>query len=1032
MYISRFNKSLWLVTMCLCLCVNMVVVIPSGICLSECQAAEHKHIPGHTTSGTAGRKTISLAGDWVCKLDPANQGQSQRWQDHNIDSSLVTLPGTTQTNGVGPTPPKRLISDLTPTTEYLGPAWYQREIELSDADCECHIDLFLERCGWLSAAWLNGTALGSQDSLVSPHMYDLSDAARPGKNRLTVMIDNSNRRSQSQTSTDNGSNSEDLVLKTDNLNRLNCGGHHAVFGGPCWNGITGRIELQIRQKVRVTDLQVYPDIRHRKVRVRVEHTNDLTDSCPGRLALEIQNLQEGTVAVSRDFTLIYEPGCRVTEYELFFGDDMRLWDEFHPHLYQLSAQLQTPQGSDRLSTEFGMRNLSQVGTQLAINGRATFLRGELECFVHPLTGYPPTDTDYWLHILGINKAHGLNHVRFHTCCPPEAAFDAADRLGIILNVELPGCSGIEPDDAETLDYLQQEALRIVRTFGNHPSFCMLTMGNELLYNGETANSKPQAILMKRVARCRQEDPRHWYCCTAQAHTEGRDDDFYVSAWPRGATLDHDGEPITGIRWSGFDVVDSSRFNTRPPETASDYRDGIAGIDKPVFTHEVGQWAVYPNIKEAKEYTGAYKAYNLEIIREFMEEKGTLASADDFVRASGHLSLLLYKEEIESAMRTPGLGGFQLLGFHDHWPQGTSTIGIVTALRKSKGIVTPQQFRRFCSQTVPLARLVRCTFTNQDILTADVDVAHYGPSDLNNTEFRWQLSTDAGNVIAAGIFEQRVIPTGELTRIGKVDFPLASVSGPAKAVLSVFVPQSDIANSWDLWIYPCPDKSNKPVHWVRGWSADVAAEVAAGGTVVVELPKKQIPAATRGCFTTLFWNPIMKRHQHAFTMGILCDPKHPALKSFPTEFYSNWQWWDVLRPSRVLDLDSMAPRPENLVRMIDSFIGNRALSVLFEARIGKGKLLVTSLDLSSELPTRHAARQLRHSLEAYVASESFDPKITIKPGAIDNLISLHQTRPRRETRDEIKQRFDRPTPNKILIKNKHSQDKNSPGHARNLF
>jgi len=162
---------------------------------------------------------------------------------------------------------------------------------------------------------------------------------------------------------------------------------------------------------------------------------------------------------------------------------------------------------------------------------------------------------------------------------------------------------------------------------------MLTMGNELLENADECRAM-QEWLMARVTRCREEDPRHWYCCTAQPHTEGRDDDFYVSSWPKGASWEHEGEPLCGIRWSGFCVVDSSRFNTRPPETASDYREGIAGIDKPVITHEVGQWAVYPDIREMDEYTGVMKPYNLEIIRDFMAEKGTLEMADDFVRASG--------------------------------------------------------------------------------------------------------------------------------------------------------------------------------------------------------------------------------------------------------------------------------------------------------------------------------------------------------------------------------------------------------------
>jgi len=987
-----------------------VIVVMVLICLNHSQAAAKESSAVGTNVLECQSKTVSLAGQWQCRLDPNNRGQSEGWQGRDIESAMVSLPGTTQSNEIGPVPSKKLISSLTPTTEYLGAAWYQREIELSKADCQRHIDLFLERCGWVSAAWLNGIALGTQDSLVSPHVYDLSAAAKPGKNRLTVMIDNSNRKSNEKVSTDNGSNTEDLVLKIDSRKRLNCGGHHALFGGPCFNGITGRMELQICSKVRITDLQVYPDIKNRRIRVKVEHTNDLKTLSSDRLVLKIQEMNKKSV-VSQQFKLTCKPGCQVSEFELTFDKDMRLWDEFDPYLYRLVAQLENPQGNDIQSAEFGMRNLSQIGTQLAINGRATFLRGELECFVHPLTGYPPTDVGYWLGIFGTYKEYGLNHVRYHTCCPPAAAFAAADQLGIMLEVELPGCSGGEPDDAATQDYLEQEALRILRTFGNHPSFCMLTMGNEILC-GLTEGSRSQARLMKRVARCRATDSRHWYCCSAHAYTEGRDDDFYISAWPQDAigygSTEKEGEPLTGIRWSGFDVIDSSRFNTRAPETASDYRKGIAGIDKPVFTHEVGQWAVYPDIREIKEFSGPFKAGNLEIIRDFMKQKGTFALADDFVRASGNLSLLLYKEEIESTLRTPGLGGVQLLGFHDHPPQGTSTIGIVTALRKSKGIVTPEQFRQFCSGTVPLARLPRRTFTTKDSLTANIDVAHYGPADLKNTEVRWQLSSEKGGSIAEGSFKRRDIPTGGLTCVGKVVVPFDSVAAPLKAVLRVFIPQSEVSNSWDLWVYPTPDKTKgKSVRWVKKWSTEIAAEVRAGATVVVELPEEQIPGATRGCFTTIFWNPIMKRGQHALTMGILCDPDHVAFKEFPTEFYTNWQWWDVLRPSRVLDLDSMNPRPENVVRMIDSFIGNRCLSVLFEAKIGKGKLLVTSLDLSSDLDNRYAARQLRESLESYAASKSFQPKVLIKPAAIDALISFHQKRPRRKSRDEIKKRFDRP-------------------------
>jgi len=398
-----------------------------------------------------------------------------------------------------------------------------------------------------------------------------------------------------------------------------------------------------------------------------------------------------------------------------------------------------------------------------------------------------------------------------------------------------------------------------------------------------------------------------------------------------------------------------------------------------------------------------KPYNLEIIRDFMAEKGTVHQIGDFVRASGELSLLLYKEEIESALRTPGLGGFQLLGFHDHPPQGTSTIGIVNALRESKGIVSPEQFRQFCSEIVPLARLKQRTFTADDDFIADVDVAHAGPDDLCRAVFDWQLTGETGRVIAQGRFDPADIPRGSLTRLGAIAVPLAAITTPAKVILTVFLDGTPVSNCWDLWVYPrAPSSAEASSLWYRGWDADMAGKVADGATAIVELPPEQIPEATRGCMTSLFWNPIMKRQQESFTMGVLCDPAHPALAVFPTECHSNWQWWDVLRPSRVLDLDGMSPQPEPIVRMIDSFIGSRCLSVLFEARIGQGRVLVTSLDLSSDLATRHAARQLRVSLEHYVVSPAFNPKVEIALEALDNLLKLHQQNcGPKESRDEIK-------------------------------
>jgi hypothetical protein len=308
----------------------------------------------------------------------------------------------------------------------------------------------------------------------------------------------------------------------------------------------------------------------------------------------------------------------------------------------------------------------------------------------------------------------------------------------------------------------------------------------------------------------------------------------------------------------------------------------------------------------------------------------------------------------------------------------------------------------------LARLPKRTYTYGETFTADIDVAHSGAGDMKEAAFGWRLKAVKGEGIAEGLFAPLTVPCGELTRLGTIAAEFSSFAVPAEVRLEVFLPGTGITNAWDLWVYPetCLEKPME-LTWSRTWGREQAEALDAGATLILELTAEEIPHATRGCFTTLFWNPIMKRNQKCFTMGILCDPGHAAFASFPTESCTNWQWWDVLRPSRVLDLDVMRTKPTPIVRMIDSFIGNRALGVVCEARLGKGRILITSLDLSSDLENRHAARQLRHSLREYACSDAFRPQVQITEEDIDHLLAVHRKEMRHETRNEVLERFERP-------------------------
>jgi hypothetical protein len=138
------------------------------------------------------------------------------------------------------------------------------------------------------------------------------------------------------------------------------------------------------------------------------------------------------------------------------------------------------------------------------------------------------------------------------------------------------------------------------------------------------------------------------------------------------------------------------------------------------------------------------------------------------------------------------------------------------------------------------------------------------------------------------------------------------------------------------------------------------------------------------FSPIFWNTAWTNWQAPHTLGILCDPKHPALAAFPTDFHSNWQWWEIqqnAQPFILTELREVKP----IVQVIDDWFTNRKLGYVFEAQVGTGKLLACSADLSTRLDQRPAARQLLVSLLEYMASKRFSPTVNLTPEAIASLI-----------------------------------------------
>ena len=888
-------------------------------------------------------RSISIAGEWGLRLDPDDAGIAAGWFRNSSDSSdRIQLPGSTDEQHFGTKNEGRDLLHLTHAYWYIGPAWYEREITIPEAWRGKRISLFLERGHWETRAWLDGYPLGLQNSLSAPHIYELCESGKPG---VTPGVHR-------------------LTLRVDNRPQIDIGWSSAITeeGPGNWNGIAGRMELRATDAVWIDGVSVYPDATRNLVHLKVRIRNTTGDTGAANLSLTL-----GTTTSSTEVAIGKLP-VEIIERDLQLASPAQPWDEFSPAVQDLSAALtSTPAAStssagffDEVRTTFGLRALTTAGKQMMLNGRVIHLRGTVDNGSFPLKGYPPTDVQTWRARFQIYKDYGFNHVRFHSWCPPDAAFIAADELGLVLQVENPlwiGDGRVSADDKRT-EFIGTEAHRIVDTYGNHPSFAMMTMGNE-----EGSGQDP--FLGNLVRSLQADDPRHLYSSTSAPDNMRRPDNYFVSAGPEWKNLR--GDP---------------RFEKNPPNTTFDYGQYVEKLDRPVVAHELGQWTVFPNLAEAREYTGPLQPRYLEIYRAALEHNGLLSEAEPFRQASGALMVALYKEEIESNLRTPGLAGFQLLGLTD-WPGfGPAFIGVLDTLGESKGLITPEAFRRFSSPTVPLVRLKKRTWTTNETLEAAVEIAHYGPAEIDNLQASWLLRDAGGRTVASGQFPGAKVPTGGLTALGAIRLDLKNYPAPAR--YSIQVSAGAFVNDWDLWLYPEKLPSPRPkIVIATRWDDATRKQLAAGRTVVLLLDPQQKARTAPTVFTTAFWSNAWFPDRHE-TMGVLCQPSHPALKDFPTATHADWQWWDLTSGSRAFVLNGAPAGLRPVVQVIDDAARSYPLGAVFEARVGRGKLLATSFDLINSLDTRLAARQLRSSLLRYAASRDFDPHTELQVTYLDEL------------------------------------------------
>ena len=823
---------------------------------------------------------------------------------------------------------------LTPQRHYTGYAWYRKSVSVPKSWKQQRVVLYLERPHIETTVYVNGQEAGHQMSLSVPHVYDVTPyIIYGGMNEISVKIYNG---------IENVCVGQDSHSVTDQTQGN-------------WNGMAGRIELQAHAPQGINRLRVYPNVKDMSVRVALKKNGN------AKVKLWVEDdgkMVSGSAMATKD-TLLTIPLPKA-----------KLWDEFSPNVYTLVAVA----GKDTLRTAFGMREIRIDGRQFYVNDRPVWMRGTVENCCFPETGYPPTDEASWERVFRQCKDYGVNHIRFHSYCPPEAAFNVADRLGLYLQPEGPSWPnhGVKLRRKMAIDqYLMDEGRRMLDEFGNHPSFVMMAAGNE-----PAGDWVPYC--RDWVKAMKAYDPSKVYCGASVGGGWAWDfgSEYHVKGGARGLEWDRHAPSSDDDYYSGI-------------EFPRNYK-GETPNQSPILAHEQGQWCAFPDFKERSQYTGAYQAKNLDIFSDLLRDNGMASQAEKFLHASGKLQTLCYKYEIERNLRTKDYAGFQLLGLNDYSGQGTALVGVLNVHWREKGYCTAADWTQFCNAVVPLARFTKFVFTHSDI-EIPIDVYNAYKEPLRNARIAWKLKNGASH----GQSEPMTLPLGKSERVFTVK-PLTSAlpfAEPVKLTLEVTVASDNApayTNSWDFWMYPqqveMPEA--KDIYIADTLDAKAIATLKKGGKVLITAAGRvTLGNDIRQTYLPVFWNTSWFKMRPPHVTGCTIDTSHPLFAhGFPTDDWGNLNWWELLNRAQVMNLMELPASYQSPIQPIDTWHVSRKLGMIVEANVLGGRLLMTTMDISRDLDHRVVARQMRRAILGYMQSDDFRPALTLDPQAIGNFFT----------------------------------------------
>ncbi len=912
--------------------------------------------------------SVDLSGEWEFRIDPLDVGLKEKWYETGVSfERTIQVPCAWNAQGVAFESAEQLreyedkalkermamhdivMSGGHPESDrlfhvYPGPGWYRKKVTIPDD--------WKGKVPWLVFAgvhreadvWVNNQLVGAHRSYLTPFRMDISSHAKASETITIVARVDANRKKEV----------DPLLGCLDTLDFLYV----------TWGGIHRPVTLEATDQSRIEDVFILPHLATETAEIRIS----IQGKKSARFTLAAKILDADGVPVTSVQQSVADDGAETVLMPRLAK--AKLWSPETPHLY--TAQIQLLSGTeviDARSIRFGMREFKVEAGNFLLNGKPIFLRGYGDDCIFPNTICPPADKNEFRTRLSRAREYGFNYVRHHSWIPPREYLDAADELGMMLQPEFPFVGRPDFSGApEARRVALEQWIEVIRCNRNHPSIVTWCMGNEIYDSFELAPAMYEAA--KRL------DPSRPVIDTDGCDFKNKDR----------KTLD-------------FMVV---QFNEGD---SMGYQDGKynfpSDIGKPVIAHEMGYFATLPDVDQLKLFKNGLRPYWIFDAHALAQQNGVLDVYPDWLAASYRLQAVSLKSNVEAARRSR-LKGTSVWLFQDY---PNCAEGATDMFLRPKGIL-PAEFRKFNSPTVLLLDAARRNWWNGETAEFKFVVSRFEDAPSNQAKLHWVLKSGSATLLD-GVQENLQIHSGGVQELSsfQLKIPAGHPSERLTLAAELIDANGKAENSWDLWVF-AKELRTETARKGRTIRSDsfcakyLSAQEYSGGTIPLET---ELFVTTRmddnvlaylqsgGRVLLLEPEPIFPTEKTDFRLsawdgkgpaGTIFDAKHPALSAVPSEGWCDLQFYSLIQGSKTILLGSLPAKIQPLVRCIDrpTRLANRAY--LFEAQVGRGKLMVSGFNFAESIGSKDPAGIfLLDRFVDYTLGPEFEPKAVLPEAAL---------------------------------------------------